>query len=198
MPKQTIKTLYSLTGKGNNHVVIPTKVLAQKRYNNNGQVIWKQDAYGRQIFTQYCPVQGDQHCPAMDPNWPQVTLPEKVLELPATHTPSGNTLQQNFTGSANPPPAVEVMYNYSLLPVSATYKNKVKRYQRLLQQEVKNHSRLASVMNVRKIENTVGEDNSSLAGNWEVSAKTVGALPEASVAHLKPGDVLPGITSNRS
>ena len=133
MPKRTVKTLYSLTGKGNDHGVTPTKVVQQKRYNNDGQVIWKQDAYGRQTFTQYCPVHGNKHCPAMDPHWPQVTLPEKVLKLPATHTPAGNTLQQNFTANADPPSAVEVVYNYSLLPVLATYKNKLKRYQRLLQ-----------------------------------------------------------------
>ena len=197
MPKQTIKTLYSLTGKGNDYAVTPTKVVQQKQYNNDGQVIWKQDAYGRQIFTQYCPVQGDQHCPAMDPNWPQVTLPEKVLELPATHTPAGNTLQQNFTANKTPLPAVEVVYNYSLLPVSITYKNKVKYYKRLLQQGVKIHPVLEGMMNAQKMQNTVGADNSSLAGNWEVSAKTVGTLPEASVAHLKPGDALPSITSQR-
>ena len=193
MPKQTIKTLYSLTGKGNDHAVTPTKIVQQKRYNNDGQVIWKQDAYGRQVFTQYCPVKGDQHCPAMDPHWPQVTLPEKVLELPATHTPVGNTLQQNFTANADPPSAVEVVYNYSLLPVSATYKNKVKHYQRLLQQEVQSDALLKESMDTQEMKNTVGADNSSLAGNWEVSTKTVGTIPATSVAHLKSGDALPDI-----
>ena len=196
-PKQTIKTLYSLTVKGSDHAVTPTKMVQQKRYNNDGQVIWKQDAYGRQIFTQYCPAQGDQNCPTMDPHWPQVTLPEKVLELPATHTPAGNTLQQNFTANKTPLSAVEVVYNYSLLPISTAYKEKIRTYQRLLQREVKNHSLLGGMMNAQKMQDTVGADNSSLAGNWEVSTKTVGTLPEASVAHLKPGDALPSITSPR-
>ena len=197
MPKQTVKTLYSLTGNGHDHAITPTKIVQQKRYNKNGQVIWKQDTYGRQIFTQYCPVQGDKHCPAMDPNWPQVTLPEKVLELPATQTPAGNTFQQNFTTHTNPPSAVEVVYNYSLLPVSTSYENKVIRYQKLLQQEVKSHSLLRDVMNTKKMKNTVGIDNSSLAGDWQVSTKTVGTLPLNSVVHLKPGDVLPDIASQQ-
>ena len=193
MPKRTVKTLYSLTGKGNDHAVTPTKVVQQKRYNNDGQVIWKQDAYGRQVFTQYCPVRGDKHCPVMDPHWPQVTLPEKVLELPATHTPVGNTLQQNFTANADPPSAVEVVYNYSLLPVSTTYKHKVKRYQRLLQQEVQSDALLKESMDTQEMKNTAGADNSPLAGNWEVSTKTVGTIPTTFVAHLKPGDALPDI-----
>ena len=193
MPQKTVKTLYSLTGKGNDHAVTPAKMVQQKRYNNDGQVIWKQNAYGQQTFTQYCPAQGDKHCPAMDPHWPQVTLPEKVLELPATHTPAGNTLQQNFTDSATPPPALEVVYNYTLLPISTTYKHKVKRYQRLLQQEIQSDALLKESMSAQAMKNTVGADNSSLAGNWEVSTKTVGTIPTTSVAHLKPGDALPDI-----
>ena len=50
-------------------------------------------------------------------------------------------------------------------------------------------------MSAQTMKNTVGADNSLLAGNWEVSTKIVGTLPEASVAHLKPGDALPNITS---
>ena len=197
MPKKTIKTLYSLTGEGNDLAVTPAKVVEQKRYNKNGQVIWKQDAYGRQIFTQYCPMQGDKHCPAMDPHWPQVSLPEKMLELPATQTPEGSTLHQNFIDDANPPSAMEVVYNYSLLPIATAYKEKIRTYQRLLQREVKNHSLLGGMMNVHEMKNMVGADNSSLAGNWQVSIKTVGTLPATSAAYLKPGDALPELAAQQ-
>ena len=76
-------------------------------------------------------------------------------------------------------------------PSQTTYKHKVKHYQRLLQQEVQSDSLLKESMNTQTMKDTVGADNSSLAGNWEVSTKTVGTLPATSVAHLKPGDALP-------
>ena len=58
-PKQTIKTLYSLTSQGLDSTISPAKVIQQQQYNDYGQVIWREDVYGRQTFTQYCPPEGD-------------------------------------------------------------------------------------------------------------------------------------------
>ncbi len=185
LPQQNSKTLYFLTARGNEDTTAPAKVVQQKRYNDKGQVIWQEDAYGRQVFTQYCPVKGDQHCPVMDPLWPQVTLPEKVLMLPAAHTPLGSAPYHDFAVTADPAPATEVVYDYTRLPVAAVYKDKLRTYQQLLKH------RKSLQADVQVSDNATGEDTSALAGQWQVKAKTEGTLPLDSVAGLKPGVALP-------
>ena len=59
-PRQAIKTLYALDGQQQDAAITPATVIQQKQYNNNGQMIWQRDAYGRQTFTQYCPSLGGQ------------------------------------------------------------------------------------------------------------------------------------------
>ncbi len=212
LPKKTTKTLYSLTGTGQESTIKPATVLEQKRYNNNGQVIWKQDDYGRQTFTQYCPPQGDAHCPAMDPNWPQATWPEKTIEIPAQKTLAGATRYANLKASDDPEPAVEVEYNYKLIPVAKTYKQRISQYKKLLQQQwirakarwektYNSHSSVSSsattnLFSQSRFNHDVGQDTSSLAGSWEVSTKTVGTLPQNMVSHLTPGSPLPELTTD--
>ena len=82
-PKKTTSHTYSLNESGVNKTIKPKIVITNKKYNDYGQVIWQQDAYGRQTFMQYCPLQGDIHCPVMDKNQPQYENPEKILILPA-------------------------------------------------------------------------------------------------------------------
>ncbi len=208
-PRKTAKTLYTLTSKGQDSTISPAKVLQQKQYDNNGQVIWQEDAYGRQTFTQYCPPQGDSHCPKMDPNWPQVTLPEKVIQLPAKQTPAGSKPFIRFATTDDPAPATEVEFNYQLIPVAGTYKNRIEKYEQLLKQQwqsekqkwkLKNKhqaGQLASddLFSDSRLVDAIGKDNSPLAGNWQVTTKQVGTLPVESVDALIPGQALPDLTS---
>ena len=119
-PRQAIKTLYALDGQQQDAAITPATVIQQKKYNNNGQMIWQRDAYGRQTFTQYCPSRGDSHCPAMDADWPQIMLPEKVLNVPASQTPTGSSPYTVFA-TDDPAPAVETVFDYTRMPVAQKY-----------------------------------------------------------------------------
>ncbi len=208
-PKKTTKTLYSLTETGNDKTIIPAKVLQQKRYNNNGQMIWRKDAYGRQIFIQYCPLQGDAHCPKMDPNWPQVTLPEKIMRLPAKQTPDESRPFLIFASDDdNKGYAKEVEFNYKLLPVSEQNKKRLMLYRKLLQEQwnrikqiqtqTQNHNTyLLNFYSRNHFINDVGEDTSPFAGNWQVAMKSVGTLPASLVSTLQPGQTLPELTQSQ-
>ncbi len=184
LPNKTIKTLYSLTSNGGDEAVSPTTVVQQKQYDNNGRVIWQEDAWGRQIFTQYCPPQGDLHCPAMDPNWPQENLPEKVMKLPAQHTPMGSSSYKNFTNT-EPSSVVETVYDYKSIPVSQLYKKKLLTYQHLLEQQV---------IEAQKNKINLDVDTSHLAGQWQVKTKTVGTLSLDAVVGFNPGEKLPELS----
>ena len=162
-----IKTLYALDTTGQDRAISPAKVIQAKRYNNNGQTIWQRDAYGRETFTQYCPPAGDSHCPAADPLWPEVTLPEKVLMVPARHSPGGSVPFLVMTTVEDPAPAVEVQFDYTRLPIARHYRQMI----------------LAS---------TKASDTS---GFWQVKSKTVGTLPLTQVIGLEPGSALPDLTA---
>ena len=210
-PKQTIKTLYSLTSQGQDSTIAPVKIIQQQRYNDYGQVIWHEDTYGRQIFTQYCPPQGDAHCPKMDPNWPQVTFPEKVLQLPAKKTPQGSFPITNFAVMDDQTPAVEIEFNYRLIPIAHIYKTQLAYGKRLLQQQWvqtkqkwnKIHSNtkyqfsVVDLFSEQRFTDDVGEDTSNLAGNWQVTTKKVGTIATTEIANLKPGQPLPTLTDNQ-
>ncbi len=205
-PLQTTKTLYSLTSEGNDTTITPAKVLQQKKYNDNGQVIWQQDAYGRQIFTQYCPPLGDSHCPKTDPDWPQVTLPEKVLQLPAKQTPAGSIPFLTFPVTNEASSAVEVEFNYQLIPIAQRNKKRIALYQRLLHRRwvqtktseaIRHDANLLSLYSHKHFIHQIGQDNSPLAGNWQVATKVTGTLPATSVAGLQPGQPLPELTKSQ-
>ncbi len=205
LPEQTVNSMYSLTGKGQDPSIDPIKVLQQKRYNNNGQVIWQQDNYGRQMFFQYCPPAGDAHCPKMDPDWPQGALPEKIIEVPASKSLTKTAQYLNITPTNDPAPVVETVFNYQLIPVARIYHKKVNHYRQLLQKQwkksqqkkINKYSLSASeVFSQQRFNHTVGEDNSPLAGSWQVSSKSTGSLSLNSVTDLKPGSALPELSPN--
>ncbi len=206
LPQETTKTLYSTTSQGNDSAVAPAKVLQQSKYDKNGQVIWKEDAYGRQTFIRYCPPQGDNHCPKMDPHWPQVTLPEKLVQLPATETPQGSVPFERFISTDDTTPAEEVEFNYRLIPVAGIYKSRVQQYQQLLQhqweqakEKTQNNREptQSDLFSRERFINDVGLDTSPLAGNWQVSTKTTGTLPRTSVENLQSGQPLPELSENQ-
>ena len=192
LPKQNNKTLYLLTSKKYKYVTHSVKVIEKKQYNNYGQTIWQQDTYGRQTFTQYCPVHGDKHCPAVNYNWPQLTMPEKVLQLPAKHSSTASILYQAFTNT-NATPAVEVVYDYTRIPIAQPYKNKLNNYKRLLQQKIKSSHRTTLIQN-QTFKDTVGIDTLSQAGILQVKTKTIGTIPAVMLSNLKLGQTLPELT----
>ncbi len=209
-PKNTTKTLFSVSSKGQDQAITPAKVIEHKQYNNDGQVVWKEDAYGRQTFTQYCPRQGDNHCPAMDPSWPQVALPEKVLTLPATQSPAGSAPFTNFAATGDPASAVEVVFDYKRIPQKKKFQNRVKQYAAILRQQWKKQrakwktlegeSGLLSTSDVfsqTRLMDDIGQNTSDTSGSWQVLTKQVGTLSPASVATVKPGQALPDLNADQ-
>ena len=149
---------------------------------NNGQKLWERDAYGRITMTQYCPPEGNERCPVMDSHWPQITKPEKVLMIPAPHSPEGSIpfLMRSAThDDTDPEPAVMTVFDYMRLP-AAYLKTST------------SHAETNAFIQV----NTKG---SADAGEhfWQVKAKTVGTLPLTAVAYLQPGDTLPELTQGK-
>ena len=121
---------YTLTEQGHSAIIAPAEVMNAMRYSNEGKVIWKKDAYGRVTVTQYCPPEGDEHCPAMDRNWPSMNYPEKVLVLPAKKSPEGSVPFLTMPTMAAPEVAVETVYDYIIMdavgdrhPHNTGYKN---------------------------------------------------------------------------
>ncbi len=149
LPQASMETLYALDEEQQDPTITPEKVIQQKRYNDNGQVIWQKDVYSRQTFTWYCPSKGDSHCPAINPEWPEATLPEKVIQVPAQQIPSDDSS-----------PVVETIYDYTRTPIASVYRQ-------------------------------LGATKT--AGFLQVKTKTVGTLPVAQIADLKPGDPLPAL-----
>ena len=177
LPVGSDKTLYATTEAGQDKTVTPARVMEATRYDNNGQTLWKQDAYGRITMTQYCPPEGNAHCPAMDRRWPQMGKPEKILMIPAPHSPGGSLpfLMRSAEEHRDPEPAVMTVFDYMKLPVDTGYV-----------QESNSHLNTSA-----PVEKTTQEYF------WQVKAKTVGTLPLAAVAALKPGDTLPELSRGR-
>ncbi len=217
-PKDTTKTFYSVSSTGQDQAIEPAKIVEKKQYNNDGQVVWKEDAYGRQTFTQYCPRQGDDHCPTMDPSWPQVALPEKVLTLPATQSPAGSAPFTNFAKTDDPASAVEVVFDYTRIPQKKQYQNRVKKYATILKQQwrqnkanweatYKSHGKTSNggygglsasdLFSQTRLMDDIGQNTSDTSGSWQVSTKQVGTLSLASVASIKPGQSLPDLNSDQ-
>ena len=112
MADRETKSAYTLTEQGNDAITAPALVIDSKKYNREGNVIWQQDSYGRVMVTKYCPSEGDEHCPAMDKSWPQMSLPEKVLVLPAKQSPEGSVPFLTMAAGGVPEVAMETVYDY--------------------------------------------------------------------------------------
>ena len=177
LPIGSSKTLYATTESGGDKAVIPAKVIQAARYDNNGQKLWEQDAYGGVTMTQYCPPEGNERCPVMNSRWPQVAKPEKILMIPATRSPEGSMpfLMMAATEHTDPEPAVITVFDYMSLPaVTAGKKGS------------------ASPLKTTALMQT--GDNEHF---WQVKTKTVGTLPLTAVAYLQPGDALPEPSQGR-
>ena len=136
------------------------------------------------------------HCPKMDPNWPQVTFPEKILQLSAKTNTKGSSPATHFTVMDDPTSAVEIEFNYRLIPVSHVYKTQLAYNKRLLQQQWtktkqewnKTHSNIKDQFNTlnlfseQRFTDDVGEDASNLAGNWQVITKKIGTVSTAEIS----------------
>ena len=170
LPVGSGKTLYATTEAGQDKTITPARVMEAAHYDNKGQTLWKQDAYGRITMTQYCPPEGNARCPAMDRRWPQMGKPEKILMLPALRSPTGSLpfLMHSTTEHRDPEPAVMTVFDYITLPVDTE------------------PAKTTALINTGVHEHV-----------WQVKAKTVGTLTLAAVADLKPGDTLPELSQSR-
>ena len=177
LPVGSDKTLYATTEVGQDKTITPARVMEATRYDNNGQTLWKQDAYGRITMTQYCPPEGNARCPAMDRRWPQMGKPEKILMIPAPRSPKGSLpfLMHSVTEHRDPEPAVMTVFDYMSLPVDTGH--------------VQNSG---SQLNTATL-----IDKTTQEHFWQVKAKTVGTLPLTAVTALKPGDTLPELSRGR-
>ncbi len=53
------------------------------RYDKQGRIIWQKDIYGRVTINSYCPLNGDDSCPAASTEWPFTTLNKFTVQYPA-------------------------------------------------------------------------------------------------------------------
>ena len=178
LPIGNDKTLYATTETGQDKTVSPVRVMQTARYNNNGQKLWEQDAYGRITMTQYCPPEGNEHCPAADSRWPKTAKPEKIVMIPARPSPGGNSpfLMMAATEYTDPEPAVITVFDYIALPAVTRNKKKPGSYTR-----------------VNSLIQTGDNDHF-----WQVKTKTAGTLPLSVTAHLQPGDPLPELSGGKA
>ena len=176
LPTGSSKTLYATTETGQDKTVIPAKVIQATRYDNNGQKLWEQDAYGRVTMTQYCPPEGNERCPAMDSRWPRVSRVEKTIMIPASSSSreSQPSLMPAAAEYTDPEPAVITVFDYMTLPATIVEKK-----------DSDNHLKTSALLQT--------SDNQDEGNNhfWQVKTKTVGTLPLAAVMNLQPGDTLP-------
>ena len=115
------QSFYSLaeTSAPDHSPAFSTQIIQNRRYDNRGQIIWQQDAYGREMFIQYCPPEGDRHCPPADKNWPQTGEVEKMITLPAKESTGVDS--KAYGEQAQP---VEVVFDYQRFPVIEKYQGK--------------------------------------------------------------------------
>ena len=106
--------VYELHGK--NSAVKPTRIEKKIKYDSNGQPIWQQDAYGRITMTQYCPEEGDRHCPPADADWPLIPRIEKTIKLPAV-SEKHNELIQSASSDNTLQYAEETVFDYQKMPL---------------------------------------------------------------------------------
>ena len=162
MADRETKSAYTLTEQGNAAITVPALVIDSKKYDQEGNIIWKKDAYGRVTVTKYCPSEGDEHCPAMDKSWPQMSLPEKVLVLPAKQSPEGSVPFLTMAAGGVPEVAMETVYDYVRMQAVPERKN-------LYEQ--------ADLTDKKLSDKKLSDKEPSLF--LRVSAKTEGTLPVA-------------------
>ena len=178
LPTGSDKTLYATTETGQDKTVSPAKLMQATRYNNNGQKLWEQDAYGRITMTQYCPPEGNARCPAADSHWPKTAKPEKIVMIPARPSTGGNSrfLMAAATEHEDPEPAVITVFDYIKLPAITRHQEPSQRYS--------------------------GGNTFIQTGDndhfWQVKTKTAGTLPLSVIAHLQPGDALPELFQGKT
>ena len=178
MPIGSNKLMYATTEAGQDRDVRPAQVIQETKYDGNGQKIWQKDAYGRITITQYCPPEGNERCPGVDKSWTQVTQPEHVVMIPASHSPKSRSPFMRFSEiheDTDPEPVTFITFDYLKIPVIAS-------------------SRLP-VLNL--MENNTASDVKADEHFLQVKTKTVGTLPLSTVRNLKPGDRLPGLSGGR-
>ena len=190
LPTGSSKTLYATTERGRDKAVMPARVMQAARYDNNGQKLWEQDAYGRITMTQYCPPEGNERCPAIDSHWPQLGKPEKTVMIPASH-PSGkkaSLLMMAAAENTDSEPAVITVFDYMVLPVIDADIDAVINADTVTEKTVK---KTAEKKNQGRLKANILMQTRGNDHIWQVKTKTVGTLPLAAVAHLQPGDTLP-------
>ena len=122
------QTFYSLadTPAPDNSTAFSTQIIQNRRYDQRGQIIWQQDASGRERFIQYCPPEGDRHCPPTDKNWPQTGEVEKMIMVPAKE--SAGMEAKMHSEQAQP---MEIVFDYQRIPVIETYQEKRPAHQQI-------------------------------------------------------------------
>ena len=191
LPTGSSKMLYATTEKGQDKTVMPARIRQATRYDNNGQKLWEQDAYGRITMTQYCPPEGNERCPASDSRWPRFR-PEKTVMIPASYPPDAGSLPFTMlaaTEHADPEPAVITVFDYMALPAATPEK---KALNHSLERTALIQTGGNQAMDNQAIDNQTGANQTGENNHfWQVKTKTVGTLPLTAVAHLHPGDALP-------
>ena len=114
--------VYELHGK--NSAVKPTRVEKKVKYDDNGQTVWQQDAYGRITMTQYCPEKGDIHCPPADAGWPLIPRVEKTIKLPAAASGKHNELIQSASSDNTLQYAEETVFDYQKVPLPESHSSR--------------------------------------------------------------------------
>ena len=79
LPIEEATTVYNTL----NPAAKPVIKTVYMRYNREGLTTFKQDPYGRQIYTTYCPAKGDNDCPKLGIALPFATNPHQILIVPA-------------------------------------------------------------------------------------------------------------------
>ena len=167
LPIQTKKTLYTVADKNilNNANVKHIKQFA--RYDKAGKIIWSRNALGSETFTQYCPAEGDNHCPKSNPNWPSLGYPEKIIVMPAKKI-NKNSSSSSVYLSDSEYNVTETVFDYT------TITNRAK----------------ASVINSHGFHGNTLNQTQSNSSFWQVKKKTIGILDRKKIPLLKAGDKL--------
>ena len=94
LPIEEATTIYNSL----NPAVPPVIKTVYMRYNPAGLVTFKQDPYGRQMYTTYCPAQGNKDCPTLGAALPFATYPHQILVVPAkiAHQPRPAMLVKTY------------------------------------------------------------------------------------------------------
>ena len=168
MVKKNIQTLYTIAAKKKDKILYASKIVQESRYNQAGQIIWQKDALGREKFMQYCPPEGDRHCPAISSELPAVGKLEKVIVLPAL-LPGETTLE---TAGLT---VKETVFDYRAFPGSNS-------------ESADNFSNATVIGGMKKKQSV----NGAVSGFFPlIKSKDIGFIPVSQMHNINPGEVLP-------